>query len=78
MANVLVLVSGGRSKAKVEQRTGRVLRRFAGKRGAVIYDFEDLQHPLMAKHSRLRQELYRELGYATEGRTETTNLHKAG
>lgn len=63
IANVLILVSGGRSKAKTEQRTGRVLRTFAGKTGATIYDFIDRQHPLMAKHSRKRVEIYEKLGY---------------
>lgn len=62
-ASVLVLVSGGRSKAKAEQRTGRVLRAFAGKETAIIYDFEDHFHPLMAKHSLARQAVYRNLGY---------------
>ena len=62
-ANVLVLVSGGRSAAKAEQRTGRVLRQFAGKEHAVIYDFADRQHPLMEKHAAARQAVYRRLGY---------------
>lgn len=62
-ASVLVLVSGGRSKAKAEQRTGRVLRAFAGKETATIFDFEDHFHPLMAKHSLARQAVYRNLGY---------------
>ena len=62
-ASVLVLVSGGKSRAKAEQRTGRVLREFAGKETAVIYDFEDRFHPLMAKHALARQAVYRNLGY---------------
>jgi len=62
-AGVLVLVSGGRSRAKAEQRTGRVLRAFAGKEHGTIYDFEDKFHALMAKHSLARQSVYRELGY---------------
>jgi superfamily II DNA or RNA helicase len=62
-ANVLVLVSGGRSSTKTEQRTGRVLRAFAGKEHGTIYDFTDHQHPLMAKHSRRRVEVYRALDY---------------
>lgn len=67
-AQVLILVSGGRSKAKAEQRTGRVLRVFHDKPGALIYDFKDeLQHPLLAKHSRVRQELYAKLGYEVYG-----------
>ena len=66
MANVLMLVSGGRSNAKTEQRTGRVLRTWAGKDGATIYDFEDNQHPLMRKHALARQRLYEKLGYEIE------------
>lgn len=66
MANVLILISGGRSNAKTEQRTGRVLRTFAGKDGATIYDFEDFQHPLMRKHAMARQSLYAKLGYDVE------------
>lgn len=68
-AQVLILVSGGRSKAKTEQRTGRVLRIWKDKPGAVIYDFADKSHPLLAKHSRVRQELYRKLGYEVYGGT---------
>lgn len=62
-ANVLVLVSAGRSNARTEQRTGRVLRSFAGKTAGTIYDFADHWHPLAAKHSRVRHDLYRRLGY---------------
>ena len=62
-ANVLVLVSGGKSRAKAEQRTGRVLRAFAGKAEGLIYDFKDGAHRLMAKHAQKRIALYRELGY---------------
>lgn len=65
-AGVLVLVSGGRSRAKAEQRTGRVLRAFAGKERGVIYDFADTFHPLMRKHAEARQSVYRELGYEIE------------
>ena len=62
-AEVLVLVSAGKSNARTEQRTGRVLRTFAGKSSAIIYDFKDLYHPLPAKHARLRRELYTKLNY---------------
>ena len=65
-AEVLVLVSGGRSKARTEQRTGRVLRAFAGKPHGVIYDFRDTFHPLPAKHARVRGDLYQSLGYTIE------------
>lgn len=73
MASVLMLLSGGRSKVKAEQRTGRVLRSFAGKSEGLIYDFLDLQHPTMANQSRKRVELYRSLGYRIE-REDGTEL----
>lgn len=63
IANVLVLVSGGRSSTKTEQRTGRVLRSFAGKEHGVIYDFLDRQHPMMQHHAYRRLSTYRKLGY---------------
>lgn len=63
MAEVLVLVSGGKSRTKAEQRTGRVLRSYAGKTGALIYDFADSFHPTMERHAQKRVALYRELGY---------------
>ena len=62
-ADTLILVSGGRSKRLAEQRSGRVLRSFAGKSHGRIYDFADTFHPLAAKQSRARQDTYRELGY---------------
>lgn len=67
MANVLVLVSGGRSRAKAEQRTGRVLRNWSGKTHGLIYDFRDSAHGLMAKHAEARVSLYRSLGYELVG-----------
>jgi len=63
MASVLVLGSGGRSSAKAEQRTGRVLRSFAGKTEGIIYDFLDRQHPTMERQAKARVALYRKLGY---------------
>lgn len=74
MATVLVLVSAGKSETKVVQRTGRVLRRHEGKAEATVYDFHDTQHPLMAKHSRRRAEIYRELGYTIQEKPVDLNL----
>lgn len=62
-AEVLVMVSGGKSATRMEQRTGRVLRKFLGKTHGQIYDFKDSFHPLAAKHGRARGELYAKLGY---------------
>jgi superfamily II DNA or RNA helicase len=66
-ANVLIMVSAGKSRIKTEQRSGRVLRLFAGKTGALIYDFIDRQHGLMYKHSQRRIEIYKELNYEITG-----------
>ena len=65
-ANVLIMVSGGRSEAKTIQRTGRVLRAFPGKTHGLIYDFLDRQHPMMERHANKRIATYRKLGYRIE------------
>ncbi len=63
--NVLILVSGGRSRIKAEQRTGRVLRAFRGKEQGIIYDFSDTHaHRVLAGQFRERLSLYKSLGYA--------------
>lgn len=62
-ASVLIMAGAGRSASKVEQRTGRVLRTHGDKTRGLIYDFTDLQHPLLARQSERRQEVYRRLGY---------------
>ena len=63
IARVLIMVSGGRSNAKTEQRTGRVLRLYQGKDHGIIYDFHDRQHSTMRNHSLKRMDTYRRLGY---------------
>jgi superfamily II DNA or RNA helicase len=62
-ANVLILAAAGRSAAKAEQRTGRVLRAFHDKEHGVIHDFADLQHYFLAAQARKRFAVYRSLGY---------------
>lgn len=62
-AEVLVMVSGGKSSRIAEQATGRVLRKFLGKTHGQVFDFRDRFHPLAAKHSKAREEVYRKLGY---------------
>lgn len=66
MANVLLLISGGRSEVKSIQRTGRVLRAAPAKTEGRIYDCLDTRHPLMAKHAQKRIALYKKLGYTVE------------
>ncbi len=62
-ANVLILAAAGRSAAKAEQRTGRVLRAFHDKEHGVIHDFADEQHYFLAAQARKRFAVYRSLGY---------------
>lgn len=70
-ANVLIQAGAGRSSRAAEQRTGRVLRVFGEQTHGTIYDFEDKFHPLSAKQSKKRQELYRSLGYSITTAAET-------
>lgn len=65
-ANILILASAGRSAIKIEQRTGRVLRAFAGKEHGIIYDFWDRQHFFLLAQSRARCRVYQQLGYQIE------------
>ena len=65
-ANVLIQISAGRSAAKAEQRTGRVLRAFHDKTQGVIHDFADVQHYFLAAQSRQRIAVYRSLDYTIQ------------
>lgn len=65
-ASVLVLVAGGRSAAKLEQRAGRVLRPFEGKQGGVIHDFLDRGAAFALSQARARFRVYEKLGYNPE------------
>ena len=65
-ANCMILAAAGRSAAKAEQRTGRVLRSFSGKTHGTIHDFADLQHYFLAAQARKRIAVYRSLGYQIE------------
>ena len=63
MANVLILAAAGRSAAKAEQRTGRVLRAYQDKTHGQIHDFMDVGHYFLLAQSNRRIALYRSLGY---------------
>jgi superfamily II DNA or RNA helicase len=58
----LVMVSGGRSAQKTIQRASRALRRAPGKEHAMIYDFQDMFHPLAQAHAKKRIKCYKDLG----------------
>jgi superfamily II DNA or RNA helicase len=65
-ANVLILVNGGRSALKTEQRSARVLTADGKKDFGLIVDFLDVQHPMLKAHSLERIETYKHLGYSIE------------
>jgi superfamily II DNA or RNA helicase len=54
----LVIACGGKSTVKALQRVGRVIRRYPGKKFAVIVDFID-QAPFLDNHSRIRYRIYK-------------------
>lgn len=54
----LVIACGGKSTVKALQRVGRVIRKYPGKKFAVIIDFID-QAPFLDNHSRIRHKIYK-------------------
>ena len=54
----LVIACGGKSTVKALQRVGRVIRRYPGKKFAVIVDFID-QAPFLQEHSKTRYKIYK-------------------
>lgn len=65
-ASRLVLVSGGRSSSKVEQRAGRILRPFPGKGVGIVHDFLDRGACFASAQARARWKTYAHLGYEPE------------
>lgn len=65
-ASRLVLVAGGRSAGKLEQRAGRVLRPFEGKTGGIIHDFQDAGALFANAQANARFRVYERLGYDPE------------
>lgn len=65
-AGVLILATVGKSSRLVEQRTGRVMRPFAGKDEGVVYDFADRGAKMAHNQHRQRLVAYRKLGYSIQ------------
>jgi len=61
--DTLIMACSGKNTNRTIQRTGRVMRKHDGKTTGVIHDFMDFWHPLAAKHSRTRREIYLGLNY---------------
>jgi len=56
--NCLILANGGKSSTRAFQRIGRVLRLWENKNRAIVFDFQDYT-PMLRRHSRIREKLYR-------------------
>ncbi len=54
----LVIACGGKSTVKALQRVGRVIRKYPGKKFAVVIDFID-QAPFLENHSKTRYRIYK-------------------
>ena len=65
-ASVLILATAGRSGAKLEQRTGRVMRPHEGKGVGLVYDFADQGASMARSQGLARRRIYKQLGYAVE------------
>jgi len=65
-ASVLILATAGRSGAKLEQRTGRVMRPHEGKGVGLVYDFADQGASMARSQGLARRRVYRQLGYKVE------------
>jgi superfamily II DNA or RNA helicase len=56
--DVVILAGGGKGSIRFLQRIGRGARKTATKFEVLIIDFEDWFNPTLAKHSRLRKEIF--------------------
>lgn len=61
----VILASGGKSAVKLIQRVGRVVRKADGKEEAIIIDFDDAHHTMLANHFKARLNTYNEQGFNT-------------
>lgn len=62
-AEVLIIANAGRSRTKLEQRTGRILRPYPGKERGIIYDFRDAFDPMLGEQAYKRRSIYTKLKY---------------
>jgi len=63
IASELVLLAGGRSAAKIEQRSGRVMRPHGDKEFGVVHDYLDRGAKFAFAQAIARQKTYSSLGY---------------
>ncbi len=59
--NKLYLATPSKSKAKVKQQLGRIMRNVHAKQTPIVYDFVDVQVPIFRRHGNIRTIVYHEL-----------------
>lgn len=60
--NKLYLGTPSKSKAKVKQQLGRIMRNVDVKETPIVYDFVDLKVPIFRRHANIRNLVYCQLG----------------
>lgn len=60
---MLIIASGQKSSIKICQRIGRSLRKSNGKSSALVFDFYDLGNRFLTKHSIMRHNVYKKIGF---------------
>ncbi len=60
--NKLYLATPSRSKAKIKQQVGRIMRNIDSKSTPVVYDFIDVNVTTLRRHGNIRTSVYHELG----------------
>lgn len=63
VASELILLAGGRSAAKIEQRSGRVMRPYGDKEFGTVHDYVDRGAAFAHAQSKARVRVYKKLGY---------------
>lgn len=64
--NACVMGAGGKSLRQSLQRPGRVLRPKANNLPVIVLDFNDVLHPFLAKHSKMRRRIYTEVQWKVQ------------
>jgi superfamily II DNA or RNA helicase len=60
----IIIAAGYKSERLLVQRTGRGMRVFEGKEKCRIFDFMDLSHAVLEKHSKARLKYYKRMKFA--------------
>ncbi len=62
----VIIAAGYKSERLLVQRTGRGMRPFEGKEKCRVFDFMDLSHNMLQKHSKARLKYYKKMGFTVK------------